>query len=220
MKWKKRAIVTAWTGLFFLVPSLNCTESLFSSDLPVDINFSQNSHYGQFITGRELEIWGMSRNLALLPDCPARNLQDFEAELILPRGMVFHLLAPGEGRIFLYLDLVTFLPANRYDPYKKDEYCNSGADERSYSDRATRSLLPEVHWLEVRVNGHHMKTLYMGGGAFLASPVVIVIDREHAFRRTLEVELLPSPGDPVFGIWDVYVSRYRDRDGRNDSAVK
>lgn len=189
---------------------LGCTPALHSDDLPVDINFNQYTRYGKFITERELDIWAAARNLAVVPDCPLKELQDHEAELIPSYGMNFNLFAPGRGRTFLYLDLVTFLPRAKYDPYRVSDYCDIIPEEESivYSDTVSRSLIPDVRWIEIIVNGRVLKRLYSGAGSFIRSPVKITVEREDAFRRNLQITLLPSPGDLFFGVWDITVSPF------------
>ena len=180
-----------------------------SEELPDRINFGKSAMYGRFITASELSIWGSSRNLKLLEDCPFRDMTDFEAEVIPVHGMSFVLNAPGTGRVYLYLDLVTFLPLDKYESYEED-YCSQESENIRFSE--SESLLPGIRWLEVLVNGKSIKTIYAGDGIYLNSPVVIAVDRENAMRRRLEITLRPSPGETFFGIWDAFTLKSRISD--------
>ncbi|MCR9142672.1 MAG: hypothetical protein NXI24_10510 [bacterium] len=172
-------------GLLFLL--LLAAAPLWAQDhlmrVPVELNFGQDVQSPNFMTAREIEIRGRNLNLLLLPDHPGRNLQDFRAEGIPASGLEFELRAPGSGRVYLYLDLVSFEPLENAVPRK-------------------------VRWMEIFVNGHLLKTVHEGGGAFVQSPLVLLIEREHAVNRRLQVRLRPSPGDGFFAIWDAYVSRH------------
>ena len=99
--------------------------------------------------------------------------------------MNFELRAPGTGRVYLVLDLVAFEPLEKATDLK-------------------------VRWMEVFVNGHLLETVHQGGGVFVKSPLVLLIEREHAIDRRLRIQLRPSPGDGFFAIWDAYVSGYGD----------
>lgn len=155
------------------------------AEWPVEIDFGYQELAGSFVTARELEIWAGNRNLALIDDHGGRALQDFEAEVIAPNGLHFGLRAPGRGRAYLYLDLVAYRPLPNHE-------------------------LPRVGWLEVLVNGHRMKMIYLGGQAFYRNPVIVTLDREHMPDRRLEITLRPSPGQALFAVWDAYVSNYRE----------
>ncbi len=136
---------------------------------------------------RELDIWARNHNLALIPDSPLRDLQDFEAEVIPEQGAEFKLVAPGAGRVFLYLDMVTF--------------------------RTLSTETMKVHWLDILVNGHPVRTIYSGGGADPVSPLIIPIDREFMDRRMLRIQLRPAPGDGFFAVWDAFVSPILEEPG-------
>ncbi len=181
-----------WTGMAPVTAGEDDGQSLLERqktrpivEWPVELDFGYRELAGGFITARELEIWAGNRNLSLLDDHPGRNLQDFEAEVIPPAGLSFGLRAPGQGRAYLYLDLVAYRPLANHE-------------------------LPRVGWLEIIVNGKVLEMQYLGGKAFYSNPVVVTVDREHMPDRTLNVTLRPSPGQGVFAIWDAYVSPYRD----------
>ncbi len=146
-----------------------------------EINFGRNTKDGLFVTAKELETWGLARNFHLRNDSPLKNIQDYEANYVPTTGLSFDLLAPGNSRSYLYLDLVTFQPGPRYN-------------------------LLRVQWLEIQINGRVKKTIYFGGGSFFESPVRITIDREEMMDRIVHVYLRPSPGDDTFAIWDAFVS--------------
>ncbi len=150
--------------------------------LPYEHNFGTDPQHRDYLPDREIELWARNQNLILVPDDPGYNLQDFEAETIPPYGKTFELGAPGDGRVYLHLDLVAFRPLENGD-------------------------IPRVRWLQVFVNDHLLATLYRGGGAFLESPQVILVEREHTMDRRLQVYLRPSPGDGYFAIWDAYVTK-------------
>lgn len=174
-----------------------------------EINFGKSSKYGRYITASELSQWGLNRKLSLVRDCSFRDLQDFEAEVIGASGMQFTLDAPGEGRIFIYLDLVTFLPQTHYEPSQDEQYCLSSEESRYYPE--FKNAVSGVRYLEIIVNGHSLKTVYTGEGTFLLSPVKIEVDREFIFRRKLNVTLKPSPGETFFAVWDVYTSKHGEK---------
>ncbi|MEQ9366271.1 MAG: hypothetical protein RIF32_18675 [Leptospirales bacterium] len=167
--------------LLLAVASLPAQDHL--SRVPVEIDFGQDVENPNFMTAREIEIRGRSLNLLLMPDHPGRNLQDFRAEGIPASGLEFELRAPGSGRVYLYLDLVSFQPLENAVPRK-------------------------VRWMEIFVNGHLLQTVHEGGGSFVTAPLVLLIEREHAIDRRLRIRLRPSPGDGFFAIWDAYVSRH------------
>lgn len=162
------------------VPSKN-SESLR------EVNFGRRELVGRFMPARELELWARNHNLDLVPDSPLRDIQDFEAEVIPEQGADFKLVAPGTGRVFLYLDLVTFRPLS--------------------------AETMQVQWMDVLVNGQVVRTIYAGGGADLPSPVIIPIDREHMERRLLRIKLRPAPGDGFFALWDAFVSPILEEPG-------
>lgn len=134
-------------------------------------------------------------------------MDDFEAEVIPVQGMDFVLSAPGKGRVYLYLDLVSFVPSSRYDLQTEDNYCYPDSEKSVYKDDPV--ILPGMRWLEILVNGKSLKTVYTGNGIFLNTPIVVIVDREYAFRRTLKVTLKPSPGETFFGIWDAFAVKER-----------
>lgn len=148
-------------------------------------NFGAVVESGDFITAQELEAWARSHNLALLPDTPLRNLQDYRAQVIPSQGLEFELDAPGNGRVFLYLDFVSYRPLENPN-------------------------LPKARWLEVFVNDRLVATLYQGAGVYLEAPEILLIEREMAMDRRLRVRLRPAPGDGFFAIWDAFVSRHRE----------
>jgi hypothetical protein len=174
-----------------------------AEELPDRINFGRSAKYGKFITAAELSVWGSSRNLKLIHDCPFKDLADYEAEVIPVHGMNFVMNAPGEGRVYLYLDMVTFLPSDEYEKDGEKNYCNQKKEHSSFSNKA--ALMQGIRWLEILVNGKSLRTIYEGNGTFIHSPIVVVIDREHMTRRKLEITLRPSPGESLFGIWDAFV---------------
>jgi len=148
-------------------------------------NFGADLRSGDFITAVELEAWARNHNLALLPDTPLRNLQDYRAQVIPAGGLEFELDAPGDGRVFLYLDFVSYRPLENPN-------------------------LPKARWLEVFVNDRRIATLYQGAGVYLETPEILLIEREMAMDRRLRVRLRPAPGDGFFAIWDAFVSRHRE----------
>jgi hypothetical protein len=154
-----------------------------------EINFGADPASGRFITALELEAWARNQNLLLVPDRPFRELRDGVAAAIPPEGLYFELDAPGPGRNYLYLDFATYRPL-------------------------VNPNLPRVRWIEVIINGETAATLYQGGGAYLKSPEVVIIEREHAMDGKVRVWLRPSPGDGMFAIWDAFVSRYREDPAR------
>ena len=162
-------------------------------ELIYELNFGRGNTEQQDIKGsvvyfRDLESWGRSRGLILLPDLPFRNLQDFEAQLIPPYGLSFSLSAPGRSDVFLYLDLAVYRPREQKDAV------------------AVRKIV----WLEVLVNGNQVGLAYQGGSSFSSSPLRFKIPREHIPSRKMKVKLLPSPGNPYFAIWDSFVSPFAD----------
>lgn len=149
-----------------------------------EVNFNDQSE-GRFVTHQELVLWARNRNLLLVPDAPHRNMQDGLARVIPASGLYFELATPLTGRAYLYLDLVAYRPHGVYQ-------------------------LPKVHWLDVRANGRLLGRIYQGGGNFLQSPQILVVDREHAPDGVLRLELRPSPGDAFIAIWDAFVSKHAE----------
>ena len=194
------------------------SEIIYDVGVPTRVNFPRPGSRGclqrpedkaignrRCITSRELAIWARGRNLIVMPDCPVR-MRDHVAELIDPRGLEFHLAAPGAGRVFLYLDFATYRPLQSHRPYLESEECRTSDDMLYY--RGTRDTgINKVHWLEIIVNGRVLKTLYQGGGTYLVSPIAVPVDREAAMGRSLKIRLLPSPGETYFAVWDAFVSR-------------
>ncbi len=181
------------TPLFFLalllVPGPPPAAGPSESGERHEINFGADPATGRFITAVELEAWARNQNLMLLPDRPFRELRDGVAAAIPPEGLYFELDAPGPGRNYLYLDFATYRPL-------------------------VNPNLPRVRWIEVIINGDIAATLYQGGGAYLKSPEIVTIEREHAMDGKIRVWLRPSPGDGIFAIWDAFVSRRREDPAR------
>ena len=173
---------------------------------PASIQFPRQPIGGgtRLVTAGELNVWGRSRNLVLVDDCGLGGLKDGLAEVIPSTGLDMVLSAPGPGRLFLYLDLVSFRPLPGFRPHLTP-LCDTGRDQLVIPDHG-RVQLQKPLWLEVIVNGHVLKTLYQGGGTYIQSPVRVTIDRVIPQRGRLEVRLLPSPGDSFFAVWDVLVS--------------
>ncbi len=156
-------------------------------------NFGMEDGEG-VITSVELEQWARNRNLRLLPDHPYRDLSDSVAMAIPEQGLDFELEAPRRGRVYLYLDFVSYQPLE-------------GA------------AISRVRWLDVLINGRHAATLYQGGGQFLRQPTVIIVDREMAMDGRLRVRLRPSPGDGIFALWDAFVSGSNEGLNAADNAA-
>lgn len=152
-----------------------------------EINFGRKETIGRFMPSRELDIWARNHNLALVPDSPLRDLKDDEAEVIPEQGAEFSLVAPGSGRVFLYLDMVVF--------------------------RTLSAETMKVQWLDISINGRTIRTIYAGGGADLVSPLIIPVDREFMDRRVMRIKLRPAPGDGFFAIWDAFVSPILEEPG-------
>ncbi|MCB1166489.1 MAG: hypothetical protein KDK33_10065, partial [Leptospiraceae bacterium] len=171
-----------------------------SSDFPREINFGKDARMGQFITGRELEIWASQRGLEIAPDCPLRGLQDSEAEVVSARGSNFRLVAPGQGRVYLYIDFVSFRKqGTRNRPL--EPHCYPSTAEVQVEDTG----LP-VQFLEIRANGRNLATLVIGAGAQPASPYIVAIPREYMPDRLLDIELRPGPGSQIIAVWDAFLS--------------
>lgn len=180
---RRAAVLAALIALTLISVAAPLLAQDYLHRVPLELDFGQDVENPNFMTAREIEIRGRNLNLLLLPDHPGRNLQDFRAEGIPASGMEFELRAPGQGRVYLYLDLVSFQPMENAVPRK-------------------------VRWMEIFVNGHLLRTVHEGGGAFVQGPLALLIEREHAIHRRLRVRLRPSPGDGFFAIWDAYVSRH------------
>lgn len=133
------------------------------------------------MTFRELELWARNHNLLVVSDLNYRNLLDGQAGIIKENGLSFRLYVQQMGRNYLYLDLVTYRPNGEYQ-------------------------FSKVRWMDVYGNGELLQTIYQGGGAFLESPIRIIIDREHARKGYVDIELRPSPGDGFWAIWDAFMS--------------
>ncbi|MBI38905.1 MAG: hypothetical protein CMF59_04850 [Leptospiraceae bacterium] len=168
---------------------------------PREIDFGLEKHMGQFISGRELEIWASQRGLEITPDCPLRDLADSEAEVISSRGSSFELFAPGQGRVYLYLDFVSFRKqGTRNRPL--EPHCYPSTEEI----RLPESTDLPVQFLEIYVNGNRISTQVFGAGSQPASPLVLPITREMMPDRRLEIELRPGPGNQLLAIWDAFLS--------------
>ncbi|HBS06263.1 MAG TPA: hypothetical protein DEA96_14945 [Leptospiraceae bacterium] len=168
---------------------------------PREIDFGLEKHMGQFISGRELEIWASQRGLEIAPDCPLRDLADSEAEVISSRGSSFELFAPGQGRVYLYLDFVSFRKqGTRNRPL--EPHCYPSSNEI----RLPESTELPVQFLEIFVNGQRISTQVFGAGAQPASPLVLPITRELMPDRRLEIELRPGPGNQLLAVWDAFLS--------------
>lgn len=170
-----------------------------------EINFNSTVQSTRFITERELEIWASARNLAVIPDCPGRNLSDGEAAVIPHQGLEFTLSSRGLKRQFLYLDLVSFAPLQTFHRMRTDLYCQGSRDPEVRISGSGYDL-PEVHWLAVFVNGKRRKLLYLGGGVFLKTPIAIAVEREDIQKGKIHVRLSPNTGNDYFAIWDAYLS--------------
>ncbi len=177
-------------------------------ELPFEVDFTPESTAIQFITERELKVWGNARNLALIGDCPFRNLNDGVAAVIPHYGLDFELQSRGNVRQFLYLDLVTFMPLNEYDDSLASGYCRPSLNGKISHTHQSGFDMPIVHWLEVRINGVKAGLYYMGGGAFLLTPLVIPIEREHIKQGRIHVQLVPSTENGFFAIWDAFISTH------------
>ena len=158
----------------------------------------------RMVTAGELNVWARGRNLVLVDDCGLGGLKDGLAEVIPSRGLDFVLSSQTSGRLFLYLDLVSFRPLQSFRAHLTP-LCRTGRDQVVVQDGGSVQL-QKPFWLEVVVNGHVVKTLYQGGGTYIQSPVRVEIDRTIPRRGLLNVRLLPSPGDSFFAVWDVLVS--------------
>lgn len=178
---------------------------LSGAEAPAEIDFGHGEEHGRFFSAIEIEQWAVSRNLVELPDCPLRDLQDSEAEIISPDGMEFTLRSPGPGRVFVYLDMVVFRPRSTYNPLLDDLHCRPGADQVQAEPRMVQDV-KQVRWMSVEVNGHTLKTVYVGGTTFLRSPLVIAVPREHN-AANLKIKLTVSPGEGFFAVWDAFASR-------------
>lgn len=173
---------------------------------PREINFGHESRYGRFFPYNELESWATARNLVVLRDCPLREIQDGEAEIIPNEGMEYSLSAPEDEQVFLYLDLVTFRPAAAYNPLLDGIHCIPGEDRVKMESPQVQDV-KQVRWLSVEVNGHTLHTVYVGGETYLRSPLVVRVPREYVKRGVVHVRLQVSPGEGFFAIWDSFISR-------------
>ncbi|MEQ8352168.1 MAG: hypothetical protein RH862_11835 [Leptospiraceae bacterium] len=183
--------------LMALAPALSEAPSAF----PREIDFGYEKRMGQFITGRELEIWAAQRGLEITPDCPLRDLADSEAEIISSRGSSFELFAPGQGRVYLYLDFVSF---------RKQGTRNRPLEPHCYPAQSEIRLLENtdlpVQFLEIYVNGSRVSTQVFGAGSQPASPLIVPITREMMPDRRLQIELRPGPGNQLLALWDAFLS--------------
>ncbi|MCE9597175.1 MAG: hypothetical protein K8S54_04330 [Spirochaetia bacterium] len=173
---------------------------------PREVNFGHESRYGRFFPYNELASWASARNLVVLRDCPLREIQDDEAEIIPTEGMEFTLSAPEGEQVFLYLDLVTFRPAAAYNPLMDGIHCIPGEDRVTMESGQVQDV-KQVRWLTVNVNEHELHTVYVGGETYLRSPLVVPVPREFVKRGVVNVRLQVSPGEGFFAIWDSFVSR-------------
>ncbi len=171
-----------------------------------EMNFNHENSSSGFITSRELRIWASQRNLALAPDCPLQNLQDFEAATIPAEGISFSLQPRYHGRQYLYLDLVTYTPLSEANPEGDEGLCSPSLTGSRRVQGAELDL-PSMQWLTIYVNGKKTRTLYMGRDVLIQSPVVIPIEREYLQGGKISVLLRPGPGDSIFAIWDAFLSR-------------
>jgi hypothetical protein len=174
-----------------------------------DLLFSnENSPYG-FMTYRELAIWGSSRNLGAVADCPQHELQNHIAALIPVTGLKYNLYVPYKKRMYLYLDLVSFRPLTDFKKGSESQYCTPSLSGQSLHTEKTFDL-PQIQYLEVRFNGLPVKRIYMGGGVFPVTPVIIPVDRENVVKGVLRVELRPSGSGVFFAIWDSFISQWTE----------
>lgn len=160
----------------------------------------------QYMTARELSIWGKGRNMYLLPDCPNGDLQDHIAKVIPPEGISFYLNTPGQGRVFLYLDIVSYRPLSAYRPHLDGNKCDTERNVVSFP-MVKGSKFNRVRWLEVIVNNRPLGMIYQGDNLYIQSPLRLTVDREFLMRKSMHIQLIPSPGDTFFAIWDAYVSK-------------
>lgn len=192
--------------LFHLVP-LRAHQETHKYESPLlnrEILFGRESGF-EYLTSRELSIWGAARNLTLVPDCSYRDLQNFEAALIPHYGLEFTLDSPATRRTFLYLDLVSFVPARDFDSSNPQKYCEiSSSPMTTYPSH--QYDLPRVQWLEISINNQSVKTIYLGGRVFINSPVVIAVDRDMIRNNRIQVRLRPSDQNGYFAIWDAFLS--------------
>lgn len=173
----------------------------YAKDYPREIDFNYEMKSLNFMTEKDLEIWGYQRGLRALRDCPLRDLSDGQAAVIGPDALTFTLRAPGRGRSYLHLDFVSFRPNDiARDPLEKS--CHPGESEIRLKDGPDQ----EVRYIEIFVNDQKVKRLYTGPGVYLPSPLVITLDRELIPDRVAEVRIAPSPGEPVHAIWDAFTS--------------
>jgi hypothetical protein len=200
-------------GIFSIITLAGAVSALYGNPefikpAPVrEINFDIKGDV-EFITDRELRIWAANRNLALIGDCPYRNLDDGIAAVIPHYGLEFELDSAGNQRQFLYLDMATYMPLSHYDESRAEGYCRPSLKGETHYGRASGFDLPVVRWLEILINGHKAGLVYMGAGAFLNTPLVIPVEREDLVRGKIHVLLKPSTGDAYFAIWDAFISTH------------
>lgn len=173
--------------------------------LPREIDFNHTRNPSGFLTEKDLNTWAYQRGLRALKDCPLRDLADGEAAVIGPNGLSFSLYAPGNGRVFLYLDFVTFRPGDLpVDPLEKS--CHVSSNEI----KMERGPDQEVRFIEIFINGQLTRRLYTGPGVYLPSPMILTLEREHVPQRIVEVRLVSSPGEPVHALWDAFTSLQKE----------
>gem|GEM_PF-2334492 len=171
------------------------------SAFPVETDFGQEEIMGKFITGRELEIWASQRGLEIAPDCPLRELADSEAEVISSSGSRFDLFAAGEGRVYLYIDFVSFRKqGTRNRPL--EPHCYPSTHEIRLQENTE---LP-VQFLEIYINDQKVSTQVFGAGSQPASPLIVPVTRELMPDRKIRVELRPGPGNQLLAVWDAFLS--------------
>lgn len=205
---RARVIVAVIALLGNATPTLLHGRPGYFEPLPVqEINFGTDSGK-EFITDRELRIWAANRNLALIGDCPYRNLNDGIAAVIPHYGLDFELNSTGNRRQFLYLDMVTYMPLSNFDESRAEGYCRPSLAGETHYGPVSGFDLPVVRWLEIVINGRKAGLVYMGGGAFLNTPLVIPVEREDLVRDKIHVQLRPSTGDTYFAIWDAFISEH------------
>ena len=199
--WKRIVWGPTLTGifLFFIFSPLSSQE--FQSGAEID--FGARRDLDHFISAADLRNWAQGRNLRVVPDCPYRDLQDFEAEVIPPEGFTFQLEVTATRRHYLYLDLVNFRPLH----YPTARDCRPEGHSALIVHEKGFDL-PAVHWLQVYIGGKDAGLVYLGNGIFPAGPLVFTVDREQIRRGMVEVRLIPSDRNGIFAIWDGFVSQY------------
>lgn len=191
--------------------ALNSTPSHISDQTDpegsIEVDFGGIGQPYNRITAYELSVWAANRNLALIDDCPWRDLQDHEAAIIGSPGLEFEFY-PRPGKFYyLYLDLVTFRPQSAsLDP--SDLSNCLGSTNQIYAPPTTKTTpLPGMQLLEVMVNGQTMKTIYMGNDLYPDTPVKIALDPTITQHLPLRIKLRPSSKEGYFAIWDAFLSR-------------